>query len=130
MGLFGYPPACFFDIGASSLALNEFPLFRGGALGLAAARFGDLGPCLESACLTERRDLFGESLPCGRPVHALTARVADGHREARGDMGQGDGRGDLVNVLASRAGGAGKTLLQVFVAEQVMSHEQNMKYEV
>lgn len=99
-----------FDLGAAAFSLDEFSLLRGRSPGLPAACPGRLRAELQPACFTAFGDLFGQAFAGDGPVHALAARVGDGHGDPRGQMGQGDGRGDLVHMLSPRPCRPGKAL--------------------
>ena len=79
------------------LAANFFALVPGGAHGFALAQ-------LQSSEKTFAGDL---------PVHELGTRVLNGDGNVGGEMAQGDARGNFVDVLAARPGGAAEDFLQL-----------------
>ena len=113
----GNPTPSLLDFGSPAFPLHELPFLGWGALCSPAPGLGDFSTGKLAAFCSPFLQLCREAFTGQLPVHRLTPGITDCHREASGQVGQGDGGGDLVDMLAARSRGAGKALPQILVAE-------------
>ena len=112
----------FFDLGAAALPLDELSFFSWGTRSFLSSCLGRIGPELAASLCPSLRKFIGKPFPRDPAIHALAARIGDRHRDPCGKMRQGDGGGDLVDMLTARSGGSGKAFRQIFFTKFRNTH--------